>query len=74
MKTVRWPSGLADAGALACAGVLFAAVALEVPARAESHRSGTQIATPPFAPSVRLPAPWHRAVPATQPHRSETPR
>ena len=37
MKSVRWPTRLADAGALACAGALFVAIALELPARAESR-------------------------------------
>ena len=36
MTSIRWPTRLADAGALACAGALFAAIALELPARAES--------------------------------------
>ena len=36
MTSIRWPTRLADAGALACAGALFVAIALELPARAES--------------------------------------
>ena len=53
MKHVRWPTGLADVGALACAGALFAAMALEVPALAESGASDPPVAAPSQpAPSV----------------------
>ena len=45
MQSVRWPTGLADAGALACAAALFAAIALEIPARAEWRAPGTPTAS-----------------------------
>jgi len=70
MKTVRWPTGLADAGALACAGLLFAAVALEVPARAESRPSGLQTA----ASASAAPALSHLAMPTSPPHLAAPPR
>ena len=41
MKSIQWPTRLADAGALACAGALFVAIALERPARAESGAATT---------------------------------
>jgi hypothetical protein len=44
MKHVHWPAGLADLGALACAGALFAAMALEVPARTEPGASDASLA------------------------------
>jgi hypothetical protein len=52
MTSIRWPTRLADAGALACAGALFVAIALELPARAESpapesSRAVGLAATPP---------------------------
>jgi len=53
MKHVRWPTGLADVGALACAGALFAAMALEVPAQAEPGASDQPVAAAAQpAPSV----------------------
>ena len=53
MKHVRWPTGLADVGALACAGALFAAMVLEVPALAEPGASDPPVAAPSQpAPSV----------------------
>jgi hypothetical protein len=67
MKSVRWPTGLADAGALACAGLLFAAVALEVPARAESRPSGLPIAASasatPALSQLAMPTTPHLAAP-----------
>ncbi len=70
MKTVRWPTGLADVGALACAGILFAAVALEVPARAESRPSDVPLA----ASASALPALSHLAMPTSPPHFAAAPR
>ena len=46
MKHDRWPTGLADVGALACAGALFAAMVLEVPALAEPSASEFPVAAP----------------------------
>ena len=46
MQSIRWPTRLADAGALACAGALFAAMALELPARAESRAAEAATAAP----------------------------
>ena len=69
MPSIRWPTRLADAGALACAAALFAAMALELPARAET-RTPEAINGP--AVTAR-PAPM-QAQPSTAPRAADVAR
>ena len=63
MKSVRWPTRLADAGALACAGALFVAIALELPARAESRPP--EAATAATVAAHVAPAPARTSAPSS---------